>query len=150
MVTMVGQENSAERLVENCMLLEHDAIAAYDAVIERLSNLEHKAKIESFKADHLQHMEALRGFAQELGVTPPAEGDAKQMLTTGKVKMADMAGGDGAILKAMSTNESDTISAYDHAAKNAALPEKMRPMVEKALADERRHKEWMESAAQAA
>ena len=146
MATTVGKENSPEKLIENCLLLEHDAIAAYDAVIERLENPDHRAKIESFKRDHLQHLEALRGFAAERGVTPPGEGDMKEMLTTGKIKLANLTGGDGAILKAMSTNESDTVSAYSHAADNADLPESMRGMVEGALADEKRHKEWMESA----
>lgn len=150
MVTTVGQETSAAKLIENCMILEHDAIAAYDTVIARLESPEYRAQIESFRNDHQQHLQELNSFAAEHGVTPPTEGDVKQMLTTGKVKLADMTGGDGAILKAMSSNESDTIAAYSNAASNEELPPKMLPMVEKALADEKRHKDWMErTAAQA-
>lgn len=147
MATTVGQESSPEKLIENCILLEHDAIAAYDAVIERLENPDYRSQVESFKSDHLQHLEALQGFAAEHGVTPPTEGDMKEMLTTGKIKLANLTGGDSAILKAMSTNESDTVSAYSHAADNGELPESMRGMVEGALSDEKRHKEWMEGAA---
>jgi len=150
MATMVGQENSPEKLIENCMLLEHVAIAAYETVIDRLENPEFKAQVESFRQDHLSHLEALRGFATEHGVTPPTEGDMKEMLTTGKIKLADLMGGDGAILKAMSTNESDTVSAYSSAVENPQLPTSMRGMVESALADEKRHKDWMERTAQAA
>ncbi len=146
MATTVGQENSVEKLIENCILLEHDAIAAYDAVIERLETPDYRAQVESFKKDHLQHLEALHGFAAEHGVNAPTEGDMKEMLTTGKIKLANL-GGDGAILKAMSTNESDTVSAYAHAVENAVLPASMRGMVESALTDEKRHKEWMESTA---
>lgn len=149
MATTVGTESNPEKLLENCLLLEHDAIAAYDAVIERLDDPSHRTKIESFKADHLKHLEKLRGFAEDMGVTPPGEGDMKELLTTGKVKMASLAG-DGAILKAMSTNEADTVTAYESAAQNPDLPQQMRGMVESALEDERRHKAWMEQAAETA
>ena len=150
MATTVGQETSAAKLIENCIILEHDAIAAYDAVIARLESPEYQAQIESFRIDHQQHLEALNGFASEHGVTPPTEGDVKEMLTTGKVKLADMTGGDGAILKAMSTNETDMVTAYSQAASNSELPPQMQPMVEKALADEKRHKDWMERTASTA
>jgi rubrerythrin len=149
MATTVGTESTPDKLIENCLLLEHDAIAAYDTVIERLENPAYKAQIESFRNDHLQHVEKLHGFASQHGVTPPGEGDMKEMLTTGKIKLADVFGGDGAILKAMSTNESDTVSAYSQAASNTSLPAEMRGMVEQALSDEKRHKEWMERTAQA-
>lgn len=150
MVTTVGNENTPEKLIENCILLEHDAIAAYEAVIERLDSAERRAQIERFRQDHLNHLDQLKGFARDHGVTPPQEGDAKQMVTTGKVQLADIMGGDGAILRAMSTNESDTVAAYSHATENPALPQEMRPMVEAALADERRHKDWMDREADAA
>ena len=149
MATTVGRESTPENLIENCLLLEHDAIAAYDTVISRLENPDYKSRIEDFRQDHLGHLEALREFAAKYDVTPPGEGDMKEMLTTGKVAMADMVGGDDAILKAMSSNESDTVSAYQQAAENPVLPEEMRGMVEGALSDERRHKEWMEQAAAA-
>ena len=71
----------------------------------------------------------------------------KQMLTTGKVKMADMVGGDGAILNAMSTNETDTVSAYQNGTDNAATPADLQPVLAQALADEQRHKAWMEETA---
>ncbi|NDV02235.1 ferritin-like domain-containing protein [Pseudoroseicyclus tamaricis] len=145
MATTVGTENTAEKLIENCILLEHDAIAAYDTVIERLDSAEYKAQVSAFRDDHHAHLDALRTLAEAHGVTPPTEGDMKQMLTTGKVKLADMMGDDASILRAMSTNESDTVSAYQHASENASLPAEMAGMVETALADEKRHKAWMES-----
>lgn len=69
----------------------------------------------------------------------------KQWLTTGKVALADIAG-DGAILKAMKTNEDDTVAAYQQALDNAATNAELRPVIEKGLADERRHRSWMETA----
>ena len=73
------------------------------------------------------------------------EGDMKQWLTTGKVALADLAG-DNAILKAMKTNEDDTVAAYQQALDNEITGAELRPLMEKGLADERRHRAWMESA----
>jgi rubrerythrin len=149
MVTTVGTENDIKALLKDFIQLEHDAIAAYDATIERLSNPDYTEKIREFRGDHERHMEELRGLADRHGAYAPDQGDAKQMLTTGKIKIADMAGGDSAILKAMSTNESDTVTAYRRGAENSALPEDDRAIFRRALEDEERHKDWMERTAQA-
>ena len=146
MVTTVGTENSKADLVRNLLTLEHDAIAAYDSTIEKLDNAEHRSKIEEFKQDHNSHVEALRTVARSMGVDEPKEGDMKQWLTTGKVAIANIAG-DGAILGAMKTNEDDTVSAYEQALSNPNTDEELRPVLEKGLSDERRHRAYMENAA---
>ena len=71
----------------------------------------------------------------------------KQMLTTGKIVLADIMG-DGAILKAMKTNEDDTVTAYERASRHPdAMPES-KAFFMKAHADEERHRAWMETTAQ--
>jgi len=72
------------------------------------------AKVAEFKQDHLQHVDVLNEIARELGIEAPTEGDMKQMLTTRKIVLADLMG-DAAILKAMKTNEDDTVTAYERA-----------------------------------
>ena len=146
MATTVGNETNINDLVTNLIYLERDAIAAYEATAERLSDPAFSTQIESFKADHLQHLDVLQEIARETGADAPAEGDAKQMLTTGKVKMASMSG-DGSILKAMKTNEDDTVTAYERAAAHPDAIPKSKAFFEKALTDERRHREWMETTA---
>lgn len=148
MVTTVGTESTFEKLVQNLLILERDAIAAYDSTIERLDDAGSKAKIAEFKQDHERHVAELTRMAGALGVEAPSEGDAKQYLTTGKVALASIIG-DRTILKAMSTNEIETKMAYDHAAKNDAASPEARSFFQKALADETRHKAWMDSAAAA-
>jgi hypothetical protein len=70
----------------------------------------------------------------------------KEMLTTGKIAMADLMGG-GAILKAMKTDEDDTLLTHERAARrDDALPAS-RAFFEKALSDETRHREWMDRTA---
>jgi rubrerythrin len=144
MVTMVGNESDIQALVKNLILLEHDAIAAYESCEERLEDERFRAQISSFKSDHLQHLQVLGRIAAEVGVEAPTEGDMKQYLTTGKIALADMMG-DKAILKAMKTNEDDTVTAYERAARHEdALPES-KAFFMAACEDERRHRAWMES-----
>jgi rubrerythrin len=146
MVTTVGTSAQFPKLLENFLMLEHDAVAAYDAVLERLDSADYKAKIAEFKKDHERHMSELREMALRHDATIPHEGDMKQMLTTGKVKFADMVGDDGAILAAMSSNETDTVSAYENGMKNEAVPAEERAVFSRAYEDELRHKEWMDRA----
>ncbi len=150
MVTTVGTGFNADAILKDLILLERDAIAAYEATIYRLDDPANKAKVEEFKKDHERHLDELTRAATAHGAEAPAEGDMKQMLTTGKIKIADMVGGDGAILKAMSTNESDTIAAYKNASENKDAPSELQTFFTSALADEERHKAWMEDAARAA
>ncbi len=148
MVTTVGTETTFEKLVENLIILEHDAIAAYEKTIEKLEDPTAKQKIAEFKGDHERHVAELTRMAGTLGVTPPAEGDAKQMLTTGKISLASLIG-DRTILKAMATNEIETKMAYDQAARNAVATPEAQSFFRQAFADEDRHKAWMDSAAAA-
>ncbi|MFK0335151.1 DUF2383 domain-containing protein [Rhizobium sp. NPDC090275] len=146
MVTMVGNESEIKDLVKNLLFLEHDAIAAYDSCIERLDSRELASKITVFKEDHLEHVQVLKEMARELGIEAPTEGDMKQMLTTGKIALADMMG-DAAILKAMKTNEEDTVTAYERAARHEDAIPASKAFFMKARQDEEKHRAWMETTA---
>ncbi|KQT62602.1 MULTISPECIES: DUF2383 domain-containing protein [unclassified Aureimonas] len=146
MVTTVGTETTFEKLVQNLLILEHDALAAYESTIAKLDDVGHKAKIAEFKADHERHVVELTRMAQSLGVEAPIEGDLKEYLTTGKVALAAIVG-DRTILKAMSTNEIETKMAYDHASKNSVATHEAKAFFAKAYADETRHKDYMDAAA---
>ncbi|QQM32196.1 DUF892 family protein [Martelella lutilitoris] len=147
MVTMVGNEGGIEQLVEDLLSLEHDAIAAYDSCIERLNDKSLSAKIAEFREDHLQHVEILNDMARELGIEAPSEGDMKGMLTTGKIALADLMG-DSAIIKAMKTNEDDTVTAYERASRHDDAIPQSKAFFTKAHQDELRHREWMETTAE--
>lgn len=149
MVTMVGTEKTLPGLVESLLLLEHDAIAAYDQTIERLQEPARKRKVAEFRADHERHIHELTVLARAVGATAHTEGDAKEYLTTGKIALASMMG-DSAILTAMRTNEEDTVTAYDRAARHTEATTDARAMFERAHADELRHREWMSQTAAAA
>lgn len=148
MVTMVGNESSIEKLVKDLLYLEHDAIAAYDSCIKRLEDKTLSAKISEFKQDHLHHVKVLNEMARELGIDAPTEGDMKEMLTTGKIALADLMG-DAAILKAMKTNEDDTVTAYERASRHEDAIPQSKAFFAKAHEDELRHRAWMEKTADA-
>jgi rubrerythrin len=142
MVTTVGTETTLPELVENLLLLEHDAIAAYEQTIARLENPSYKQKIAEFKGDHDRHVQELTRLATTVGAKAYREGDAKQMLTTGKVALASIMG-DSATLAAMRSNEEDTVTAYERASGHPEATPEARALFERAHADELRHRDWM-------
>lgn len=145
MVTTVGTESNLVDTLNNLIELDYDAIEAYDAAIDRLDSAEYKARLKEFRADHARHTRDLAAAVQELGGKPPQQGGAKSLLTRGKVMMADLLG-DGAILQAMKSNEDDTNTAYERAVKAAESTPAAATALQAGLADERRHRAWIEQA----
>ncbi len=148
MVTLAGTQNNEKDLVEALLQLEQNALEAYDETIERLENPAFSQKVAEFRQDHYDHVEKLSQTARALGVKIPEAG-AKSLLTKGKVVIADLVGDDGAILTAMKTNEYETVMAYENACKKDFLSAELRALCEKGLADEKRHRDWMDQTAKA-
>lgn len=146
MVTLAGTQNNEKDLIEALLKLEYNALEAYDETIERLENKQSAQKIAEFRQDHLQHVQALKECGMPHGIDVDGPG-AKSLLTAGKIKIADMVGNDGAILTAMKTNEYETVMAYENACKKDFLTLALRALCEKGLADEKRHRDWMDRAA---
>lgn len=147
MVTMVGNESDFGKLVKDLIYLEHDAIAAYESTIERLDDKALSAKVAEFHQDHLQHLSTLNEIAVSAGVEAPTDGDMKQVLTTGKIALADMFG-DKTILKAMRSNEEDTVTAYERASQHADARPEIKSFFINAHQDEVRHRAWFETTAE--
>lgn len=143
MVTTVGTERSLTELLTNLVHLDYDAIEAYRLAVERLDDAAMAETLRGFMADHERHTREVGVLLREMGETPPTSGDMKQMLTTGKVAMADLLG-DRAILQAMKSNEDDTNMAYERAVKHDDATPAIRSVLETNLADERRHRAWIE------
>lgn len=78
----------------------------------------------------------------------PADGPGMmQVLAAGKVALAQL-GGDHLILKAMRINEEVINKVYEHeAAKN--YPPEIQSTLDSNLADERRHRKWLDTATHA-
>ena len=78
----------------------------------------------------------------------PEEGDNEADATTGRSANGDLMG-DAAILKAMRTNEEDTVTAYERASGHDQAMAEPRAFFERAHSDELRHREWMQTTAEA-
>ncbi|WP_166260137.1 DUF2383 domain-containing protein [Marinobacter salicampi] len=142
MATEKLNSDSIIKKLNDLVELDYDAIEAYQAAVDRLDDTGFKSKLQEFMKDHERHVRELSEQIRTEGGTPPDSGDAKAVLTKGKVVMADMAG-DKAILKAMQTNEAQTNSKYEDAVEEA-FPENVLTLLRNALNDERKHKAWID------
>jgi len=142
MVTMIGSEDTVEGLLSNLIKLDYDAAEAYEAAVNRLESKEYREKLQSFGQDHLSHTRNLGEILRQMGKNVPQGPDVKQLLTKGKVVIADLFG-DKAILTAMKTNEDDTNTAYERAIVHKEVTDNVRQILQNNLADERRHRQWI-------
>lgn len=138
---MADTKNVAKHL-NNLIQLDYDAIAAYDAAIERLENPDYETKLREFRDDHLAHVEKLGELVQAQGSEPASSSDMKKVLTKGQVVVGGLVG-DGAILEAMKLNEDQTNSMYEAEAAEDMPPE-VHQALKRGLADERRHRAWIQ------
>jgi uncharacterized protein (TIGR02284 family) len=143
MARLVGTERGRLQRINDLIHLDSDAIEAYEAAIERLEDAQDRAKLGEFLADHRRHVHELRELVVALGGKPVHGADVKRYLTKGKVVLGSLAG-DRAVLLAMKSNEDDTNAAYERAISRDGDDPQIRPLLEKNLADERRHRAWIE------
>lgn len=143
MATMTGKEGNPLHMLYKLIELDHDAIEAYDAAIERVEDSVSKSALVAFRADHERHVDELSAVLHGMGFDAPSKGDIKRVLTKGKVIVGNIVG-DRGILLAMKTNEDDTNVAYERAMARADLAPEVKEILARNLADERRHRAWME------
>lgn len=142
-----------EQLVDwlnDLIALEFNAIAAYEAAIERLDDPAYTQKMGDFMGDHQRHVQQLADAVSVLGGRARERGDVKQLLTKGKVVLANIAG-DKQILSAMKSNEDETNEKYEEAVRecSALSPPQISELLTLALQDERRHRDWIVATLQA-
>ncbi len=143
MATMAGKQSNLVDALNSLIELDFDAIQAYDAAIDRVSSIDDKNQLGGFRADHERHTRDLAECVVKLGGTAKTKGDAKAMLTKGKVVIAGMAN-EKAVFMAMKTNEDDTNAAYENATTRHDCPADVMVILQKNLTDERRHRAWIE------
>lgn len=143
MVTTAGTAADVVDMLNDLIQLDYDAVQAYEAAINRIDDDEHRRQLSAFRDDHVRHTEELSRVVRGLGGEPATSASMKQVLTVGKVAFADMMGA-RAVLQAMKTNEDDTNTAYERASGRSDLPPAAIPVIQSALSDERRHRDWIE------
>jgi rubrerythrin len=139
----IGKESRLVDTLKHLIALDFDAISAYQAAIDRLESPKCIRALKEFMTDHWRHTQELTPLVHEYGEVAPTHADAKMILTKGKVLIGQLAG-DRGILGAMRSNEDDTNGAYENACLRVDVPPHVLDVLQRALADERRHKAWLE------
>lgn len=143
MATLIGNETSFIETLNDLIELDFDAVAAYQAAVDRLDDPVIRDRMGEFMSDHQRHIQQLSAFVRELGEMPPTERDFKAVLTQGKVIIGNLIGDKG-ILHAMKSNEDDTNQAYEQALRRTDVLPRIEGILKQNLADERRHRSWIE------
>lgn len=144
MATMVAKDREVVKLLKELIVLDLDAIEAYDAAVDRLATAGDRDQLVRFRQDHQRHVGELSELVRSFGEEPPGQADFRRILTMGKVVLAGLLD-DESILRAMKSNEDDTNQAYERAVAHTGLPERVLPVLRANLGDERRHRAWIET-----
>jgi bacterioferritin (cytochrome b1) len=145
MATLVGTQREFIDAIKKLIELDYDAAEAYQAAYDKLENVDYKIQIKIFKEDHETHIELLNKVLVNHNEDIIKRSDAKKWLTRGKVFLSNIMGDDITILKAMHSNEIDTNLAYERInSYEEKFPDAVKILAD-GLADEKRHKQWLET-----
>lgn len=147
MVPLPGNEVELVDTLKGLMELDLDAVSAYEAAIERLDDSSYGSVLREFLQDHQRHARELGPLIAAMGEVPPEGTDIKGLLTRGRVVIGQLIG-DAGILAAMRSNAEETNQAYEQAADRDDLSPAVRDVLWRALADEQRHRAWIEGTLQ--
>ncbi|ABE05225.1 DUF2383 domain-containing protein [Rickettsia bellii] len=87
MTTLIGIQNNFVDGIKELVELDYDAIEAYEAAINRITDENYKTQLQRFKEDHERHVKELNELLskhKEDEITGPS---SKQWLTKGKVDL---------------------------------------------------------------
>jgi len=141
---MATSEALINRL-NSLLMLDHDAVDAYQQAIDRIKSEYCRSQLRAFQADHRQHITDLKECITRYGGKPQDRRDVKGFFIKGMTAMQSMMG-DEMALKAMQTNEKLTNKNYQEALDDRSLPDDVRSIVAKNRADEARHLDWINQA----
>jgi rubrerythrin len=148
MATTIGNEPRYDSMISHLVQMEHDALAVYDSCLKRLDDAQARRDVEGFRDDHAKRLEELRGLARESGIGLIEAPDMRGTVSRAGLAFADLtSSGDRGLFDAMKRHEDDAVSAYSRAAEHEQAPEAARQVFSRAVDTERRHREYMESAA---
>lgn len=146
MVTFVGTQGNFVDALKELIELEFDSLEGYEAALDRLEDTEYKITLGQFRDDHKRHIQELTTLLIHHDIEPPAgHSFGKHWITTGKVVIGKLTGGDKAILAAMKSNEGDTNIAYRRIKERIDVWADAKDIIECGLQDEQRLKTWLEA-----
>jgi uncharacterized protein (TIGR02284 family) len=129
-------------LLNRLIQLEHDSVEACKAAMDRVAASDDRAQLGWMLSEHRRHADELAFVVRNLGGEPASHGDLRQVLTKGKVVLGAFSG-ERAVLDAVRSNEADAVAAYADAVSQPGIPVDVTSVIERQLADERRHHAWL-------
>lgn len=135
----------ADRL-DHLLRIDLDAVRAYTQAIDNVADAAIRDMLTAFRADHERHIEDLSAELTTRGRQPPQTAHFSGFALAGFTGVAAGVAPAGALM-AMQSNEVVSNQAYDMALATEDLPGDIRQLLEKNLADERRHlrtiRQWL-------
>ena len=128
--------------LNDLLVLDLDAVEAYDQVIRRMESESCKSRLRTFQADHKRHVSELRDCIKRYEGQPREHKDLRGVVVKGITALQSLAG-DEAALKALQASERFTNGRYAEAAADPNWPEDVRTMVQGFRDDEDRHLAWI-------
>ena len=135
------------RLVEvlnELMAFDLDVMAAYEAAIARLDDLDLRRQLANLQQGHRRQVDELTACVTMLGGQPRSMGDAKIFSTQAKVVLANLRG-ERTILQALGSNERSAARRYDLALHEWATraPARVGEVLMRGLHSAREHHSWL-------
>jgi uncharacterized protein (TIGR02284 family) len=131
--------------LKSLMVLDVDAIGAYDKAIENIFDNDLKTQISLFRTDHERHVDSLETLIKSLGGVPPErKPDMRGAFLGGLTSLQGIIGTEGA-LKALQGGEKLTNKDYGEAVTWDVSPE-IHSILEKNYSDEQKHLRFVNNA----
>lgn len=121
--------------------IDLDAINAYSRAILGIGPGDIRDRLAQFRDDHQRHVVELSALVRSHGGVPRESRDLMGFMVEGFTAASAALGLTG-VLTAMRSNEELTNRGYERAAE-LDLPPEVRAVVERGLADERRHRDYI-------
>lgn len=141
---MKTEESRLLDRLNDLVALDIDAVNAYEVAIARICDRDIAQRLRIFRRDHERHITELSTLVRELGGTPRTRPDTNGFLLKRFTSVATTMGDNGALL-AMKANEHVANGMYA-AALAQPWPPRLRALLERNLADERRHLVFIDEA----
>ncbi len=133
------------RLLKRILFLANDLCLAYGTAIRRIDEDSIRETLIEMDKSHDRYRVELSDFICELGYDAPDTGGLHGVVERGRVIVADLSG-DGAILRAMAKNEAELLAAYEEAAQQSGLPQKISEFLARAVLYEKTHRQYFDDA----
>lgn len=144
MITEIGTEKNPLDVIVKTLSLEYKIKEAYKQAIDRVGNIDYKARLKEFLEEHEAHVEGLSNLLKKHNkgsLTKPSKIDPA--IAKIKIMFADLMG-DQAILSSIVDYELDSNKVYERIVARHDMWSDVKEILKQNLQEEKKHKTWLE------